>query len=963
MGTHRAPDPQGAHGRDPLQRDPIETREALLESILRAAPIGIGLNLDRVILEVNDVLCRMTGYTREELVGREARILYPSEEDYAYVGSEKFRQIRSLGTGTVETRWLRKDGAIRDILLSSTPIVPGDITQGVTFTALDITEQKIHEKSLHQSEQRIREVLKSSPHPVVVYDAEGLTEYVNPAFTEVFGWTLEDLKGKRIPFVPESEREETVRGIEDLYLKGKSVTLETSRLTKTGRTLRILASAGPIMDAEGRTSGMVVTLTDMTERKLRQEEELARMGRVQRQQASLIRLATHPDIVSGNLTAAFRTLTEEGARTLDVEAVTIWLAEDTHGEVRCMDSFWMRPGLHSQDRRLEEKAYPVFFRALREQSVIAADDTETDPRAIEFLEGTNRPLGISSSLDAAVRFSGRIVGDIAFEHQGDRRTWRPDEIAFASQLADQVAHVLGNAERHKAVEALRASEAQYRELFDHVSDLIYKQDLEGRFTSTNPALAALFGLAPAELLGHKASEFMKPEFREAFDAQYLSGLSEKGFYNGTSCYFARDGTRKYIEYRSRLVTPAGGEPYIAGTGRDVSDRVLQEKRVKDLQDQLLHAQKMEAVGRLAGGVAHDMNNLLTPILGYADLLRTTVVQGDPRRKFVEEIHKAALKAKDLVRQLLALGRKQPLELKTVGVDQIVFGIEKLLRRILREDIEFSIHNLADHATVRADVGQIEQVLMNLVVNAQDAMLEGGCLRIEIRDLAPEEAATVLRLPGASPHVVLSVEDTGCGMDERTLEKIFDPFFTTKEPGKGTGLGLAMACGIVEQHQGAIRVTTRPGQGSTFSILLPLVFDERPVPPAAEGSLFIPRGTETVLVVEDEPMVREMVMESLRIQGYEVISPESATACLRCVQGPDRPAIALLITDVVMPDMNGKELYDRLTVLIPGLKVLFMSGYADEVIAQHGVLMTGLPLLQKPFTVQTLASRVREVLDA
>jgi signal transduction histidine kinase/CheY-like chemotaxis protein len=395
---------------------------------------------------------------------------------------------------------------------------------------------------------------------------------------------------------------------------------------------------------------------------------------------------------------------------------------------------------------------------------------------------------------------------------------------------------------------------------------------------------------------------------------------------------------------------------------DLTERRRAEQAHRVLEDQFRQAQKMEAVGRLAGGVAHDFNNLLSVVLTYSELSIADLKPGDPLRADIEEIHRAGLRAADLTRQLLAFSRQQVIEPKVLDLNEVLVGMDKMLRRLLGEDVELVTIPSESLGRVRADPGSIEQVVMNLVVNARDAMPTGGKLTMETANVTLDEAFAASHL-GAKPgaHVVLAVSDTGTGMDKATLGRIFEPFFTTKEKGKGTGLGLSTVFGIVQRSDGIVWVYSEPGKGTTFKVYLPRVNavedDVRKQP--APATL---RGSESILLVEDDDAVRDVARGILRRHGYTVIeAPSPGEALLLCEShtGP----IDLLLSDVVMPRMSGPELARRLVALRPAMKVLCMSGYTDDAAVRHGVVEADLAYLQKPLTVETLTRKVREVLDS
>ncbi len=420
-----------------------------------------------------------------------------------------------------------------------------------------------------------------------------------------------------------------------------------------------------------------------------------------------------------------------------------------------------------------------------------------------------------------------------------------------------------------------------------------------------------------------------------------------------SYQFHSTGERKQLSVTFACVSPE----VVLFHAEDTSERLK-------LEEQLRTAQKMEAIGRLAGGVAHDFNNILSVILGYANLVTEELSVSDPRRSDLLEITAAAERAAALTQQLLALGRRQVLQPCTIDLAETLRNLEKMLRHLLGEGTALSIHSGAGLGAVFADPTQIDQVIMNLVVNARDAMLTGGHVSIELENvvLDGEEAPGAVE-PLVGRYVSLAVTDTGTGMDEATMARAFDPFFTTKEAGKGTGLGLATVFGIVRQSAGDIRVHSVPGQGSTFTVYLPSVDDEpaRTATVRPPGQELVPTGTETILVVEDDDQVRALACTVLRRQGYDVMEAQNGGEALLASE-QYAGTIDLLLTDVVMPRMSGRVLAERLASLRPGLKVLFMSGYTDDAVLRHGVLTSGLAFLQKPITGAKLARKVRAVLD-
>ena len=511
-------------------------------------------------------------------------------------------------------------------------------------------------------------------------------------------------------------------------------------------------------------------------------------------------------------------------------------------------------------------------------------------------------------------------------------------------------------ERKRAEEALRRSEEQFRAVVESARDVIFALSPEGAISALNPAFEEITGWRRDEWLGKPFTGLVHPE-DVVLSIDLLASLVRSDSHAATQLRFLkRDGGYAVGEVRSNLRRQDGKVVGVLGIVRDISDRVR-------LEDQLRQAQKMEAVGRLAGGVAHDFNNLLTAIGGYSDLLLADLAQGDPRRSDVEEIRKATQRAAALTRQLLAFSRRQVLQPRVLDLNVVVAGAEKLLRRVIGEDVRLVTRLDPALGAVRADAGQIEQVVMNLAVNARDAMRGGGTLTIATANV---EIGAVLRTDEQAPmpagrYVELRVSDTGVGIDPEIRRHIFEPFFTTREKGKGTGLGLATVYGIVKQSGGFIWVDSEPGLGATFTVDLPLV-EERVQEPESERPVRSEiSGSETVLVVEDEDAVRTVAREALRVRGYRVLDAPDGETALRLALDHGG-AIDLLVTDVIMPGLSGRDLADRLRSVRPDLRVLFMSGYSDDALGERGALGPGMHYLQKPFASDALARRVREVLD-
>jgi PAS domain S-box-containing protein len=513
-------------------------------------------------------------------------------------------------------------------------------------------------------------------------------------------------------------------------------------------------------------------------------------------------------------------------------------------------------------------------------------------------------------------------------------------------------------DRRRAVAALRRSEEHFRSLIENASDMIVVADTHNGITYVSPSVERALGYAAEEQRGRSPLELVHPEDQVRLQQLLADTLRPAAIVEPTRVRLRhQDGTWRTVEAVAGRQTAEGVVGGVVINARDISER-------EHLEAQLLQAQKIEAVGLLAGGIAHDFNNLVTAILGYADLALRRLSPQDPMRRNLEEITRAAERAAALTQQLLAFSRKQILQPRVLDVREVLERAQSLLQRLIGEDIDLVLRAESTVGRVRVDPVQLEQVLLNLAINARDAMPQGGTLVLEAEDADLDEAFARDHLGAqAGAFVMLAVSDTGHGMDRETQARVFEPFFTTKELGKGTGLGLSTVYGIVKQSGGYIWVYSEPGRGTTFKVYLPRMVGETDEA-AVEAHAPAPaaRGTETILLVEDEDAVRELVEELLQAVGYQVLAAARPEEALRLAKRHDGP-LHLLVTDVVMPQMAGPDLARHLRGIRPDVKVLYLSGYSPGIVADRGVLEDGAMFLQKPFSAEALETKVRETLDA
>jgi len=781
----------------------------------------------------------------------------------------------------------------------------GELEQRVKELEGRIASLEQNEAGLRDSNKKYQQLVENVSEVIYTVDLGARVTYITPNVEKLGGYLPEEVVGRMYTdFVHPEDLTHRFENFQRI-LNGADLVTEYRYLTKSRGTVWVMTHAGPIYE-KGEVIGVQGILVNINDRK--QAEQALQES-------------------EGKLRAIFQ------ASPLAIALI------DREGRV--LDS---------------NEEHAVRLDMTREQMVgkFIWDLLPTSVRAhrknqAESVFATGRP------------FSGEDERDGVWNAYYIYPAIRDER----DEVTAVIVEALDITERKRTEQALRESEEKYRTILENMEDGYFEVDLAGNFTFFNEAMRRMLGYAKDELMGMNNRAFMDTENArkvfKTFNRVYKTGNADKAF---DWELITKDGATCYIETSVSLIREAFGEPIgFKGIARDINERKKAEAEKAQLEERFNQAQKLESIGRLAGGVAHDLNNMLSPVLGYSELLLRELGKNDPRRQSLEEILSAVTRARDLVHQLLAFGRKQVLKFKTFGLNTLLKNFEGLLRRTIREDI--TIHMDLDPSLpyIKGDQGQIEQIVMNLAINSQDAMPDGGQLNFQTaRVELDENYASQHQGVVAGTYVLLMVTDTGCGMDAMTRENVFEPFFTTKATGKGTGLGLSSVYGIVKQHGGNVWAYGEPGMGATFKIYLPLAQDS-PEPKPIDGQAASEmQGSESILLVEDNQHVRDLAFNMLQQLGYEVSSAQNGREAMAVLESAHNGPVDMLLTDVVMPEMDGRQLFKKALGLYPDLKVLYMSGYTEEVIAHHGMMDAEVNFIQKPFSIKALAAKVRDVLD-
>jgi PAS domain S-box-containing protein len=985
--------------------------DASMDALLLADPHG-------QYVDANPAACKLFGLTREKLIGRTLTEFAAPEYDAQAADREFVKRGRMEGTFPL----VRPDGTRRvlDYRVVAN-VAPGLHLSALR----DITDRHTAEEALRRNERLFRAVIEKSAEVISLTAADGNTRYLTPtAAATVLGWSPDDMPAlaPHRQVVPEDRaRLEAERSV--LMRAGAGEMSLDFRVRHKDGAIRWIESTGTNLLNDPDVAALVGNYRDITARKLAEEAVSESHERLEEAQAiahvgswvcglglndeiqwtaeccHIFGVPGGTTLTAGELLSHVHPADREAVQRANADAIEHGVPVDIEHRVERPDGrlCWVRARAWVErdvaerpdrmvgtvqdvtDRRAASDALGESAKMLRavfdntSDSLVVFKDAgvylDVNPATCELFGRSRDELVGHVGADYYVDFETRAARKslLAEGHSSGEVTIRrlSGELRFVEYSAKtNILPGIHLALFRDATER-RVADNQRRHLATIVessSEAIISANTDGVITSWNRSAETLFQWSASEVLGKPLTILIPPNRLEQIPS-FLEALRRGDVVQlDATTHMRKNGTLVETTLTASPIRDSGG--HVVGSARsirDITERRKTEALLKHTEDQLRQAQKMEAIGVLAGGVAHDFNNILSVILSFASMVLDDLKAGDPIRADIQEIGRAGERATDLTRQLLAFSRKQMLQPQVLNLGQAVVRMEKMLRRLLSEAIELSILSPSALESVCADPGQIEQIVMNLAVNARDAMPGGGKLIIEVADAELDSDYAALHqevTPGR--YVMLAVTDTGVGMDAATRERIFEPFFTTKEMGKGTGLGLSTVFGIVKQSQGHIWVYSEPGQGTTFKVYLPRVEQTIPAVRSAPSEPASLRGSETVLLVEDEEQVRAATRTILQRHGYNVLDAQNGgEALLICEQFAAK--IHLLLTDVVMPRMSGRQVAERLVLLRPEMKVLYVSGYTEDSVIHHGVLDAGIAFLPKPITPNALLRKVREVL--
>jgi PAS domain S-box-containing protein len=927
-------------------------RERFLETLLESAidDAIISMDLDGLVTSWNAGANKIFGWTEDEMRGQPASVFFTIEDRRDGIPHKEMRQALETGRGNDERWHQRKDGSR---FWASGEILPLKMPDGTVEGFLKILRDRTAAHKAQLDMQRLAAVVEQSKDFIGIADLEGNTQFANHAGLEILGLpSLEALQGMRGRdlFAPEEdirlEREIGPAVLQNGHWSGE-VSL---RNFATGATVPMFYSVYQLRDPAGETTGYGSIARDLREH--RADE---------RRRAAL-----------ADLTETLRDLTdiaEMAHQAARIVGVTLGVGRAGYatmlpgGDTASVERDWTAPGIPSITGLHKMRDYGSFIEDLRAGETVVIHDTATDARTTAHGESL-AVHGVRSLINAPLRESGRLVA-LFFVNSPEPRAWSEADQKFIAQVLDRTRNAIERRRAEEQLHALAASLEQQvaartaeRDRIWHVSrDLLVVANPQGVLLSINPAWSHVLGWPYEDIVGRVADWLIHPDDVARTHEELgriMSGQAGGPFENR---FRTRAGDFRDISWTT---TPVDGLMYAAG--RDVTEQKARETALAKAEEQLRQSQKMEALGQLTGGIAHDFNNLLTGIIGSLDIVKRRLASDRPGdvARFMDAAATSAQRAASLTHRLLAFARRQSLDTKASDINRLVAGMEDLLHRTLGEDVELSTQLEPKLWTALTDDNQLENAILNLAINARDAMPDGGRLTIETANAVLDE--TYARLNddvAAGEYVMVAVTDTGAGMSPDVVGKAFDPFFTTKPIGEGTGLGLSMIYGFVKQCAGHVRIYSELGAGTTVKLFLPRAVVNTLDDADAAPEVPLGRG-ETVLVVEDDPTVRLLMVDVLDELGYRHLeAPDGATAVpiLR-----SRQRIDLLVTDVGLPNMNGRQLAEIARAARPGLRVLFVTGYAERAAVRHGLLEPGMEMLTKPFALDALAMKVREMIE-
>ena len=880
----------------------LRKSENTMKSIFRSAPIGIGVVIDRVFQDVNERLCEITGYSKNELIGKSARIVYPTDEDYEYVGSAKYNLIEKSGTGAVETRFRCKDGKIIHVLLSSTPLDPKDLSLGVAFTALDFTARKQVEEALRESEQELKLAQAISKIGHWSWDvASDRVEWSDQVY-EIFKAPRKEPSYEFVKsFVHPEDLSFWQDTIQQAVEEKKPFILDYRAIRSDGITIWVHNKTKTVYNELEELRGYQGTVQDITERK--QTEDALRESETK-----------YRNILE-NIEDGYYEVDTAGNFTFFNNSMCRILGYST-------DELMGKNNREYMDEENAKKIFQVFHDVYQtgiatkalDWKLIKKDGSECFVETVVSL--------VMDSNNKKVGFRG-VARDIT--------------------------------ERKQAEEALRQSEKRFRDLSEMLPEVVFETDANMNLSFVNKHAFTLFGYSQQDFEdGLSALDMLVPEDRERAADNVAKRFSGESF--GAIEYRAlrKDGSSIPILLHATPIIDRGITKGMRGIIVDLSERKLIEK-------ELQQSRKMEALGTLSGGIAHEFNNILGIIIGNTELAIDDVPEWNPAKDCLEEIRTASLRAKDVVRQIMSFSRKTPATRKPIQISTIIQESLKLMRSTIPTNIDIRQEIPCKDEMILANPTEINQILMNLCTNSVHGMEgETGWLkvRLETTVLDDRSAASYEDLKSGE-YVKLTIKDCGHGIDPKIMGLIFDPYFTTKDVDKGLGMGLAVVYGIVKKHNGAIRVNSKVDKGTTVEVLFPVTKETAQI--EKEVSKDLPRGTERILFVDDEASLVKMVTQMLERQGYEVVGKTSSTEALKLFE-EESEKFGLVITDMAMPDMTGDRLAKELIKIRPAIPVIICTGYSDRMGEEKDMESGIAAYTMKPLLKTDLVKTVRRVLD-